>query len=365
MDLQTPVYSMALTLGPFSHQVGGHHCVLKLTERVLCKPLIEVEKKFYESLRENTNLKPFTPRYFGDVDVVNTPDGFMVKVLHAERELPDVLTAEELSKHREQIRGNAGNKEVFVGAITPTKSNAEGALSKQSNSFSPWGQHCLEQLRNKSPVTSLVAEKFILLEDLTYGFENPSVLDLKMGTRQHGVGVSEEKRQRHEDVCKSTTSSSLGLRLCGMQVYLSDKGDYLYEDKYVGRHLNDNSFREALVRFFHDGRGVRGHLILPFIERLRRLICIVESMPEYQFYSSSLLMIYGTSSSLENKLLSAGAEQTIDVRMIDFGHIHFDPDRTLSDSGYLFGLANLIRLLHGILDEYPMTREARLIAIRN
>jgi len=60
--------------------------------------------------------------------------------------------------------------------------------------------------------------EFILLENLAYNFRLPCVLDLKMGTRQHGDDASETKKLGQMKKCADTTSSTLGLRVCGMQV---------------------------------------------------------------------------------------------------------------------------------------------------
>lgn len=56
------------------------------------------------------------------------------------------------------------------------------------------------------------------MENVAYQFSNPCILDLKMGTRQHGDDATGEKRDRLMAKVEKSTSKTLGIRACGMQV---------------------------------------------------------------------------------------------------------------------------------------------------
>lgn len=57
-----------------------------------------------------------------------------------------------------------------------------------------------------------------MLENLSYRFLKPNILDIKLGTVLYDAEASPEKIQRMIDTAKATTSFETGVRLTGFQV---------------------------------------------------------------------------------------------------------------------------------------------------
>uniref|UniRef100_A0A8C8SHB5 Kinase n=1 Tax=Pelusios castaneus TaxID=367368 RepID=A0A8C8SHB5_9SAUR len=240
----------------------------------------------------------------------------------------------------------------------------------ERDGYNPWGLYCHQQHLNhmSSKCNENKLHQYLLLENVVSQYKYPCILDLKMGTRQHGDDASEEKAARHIKRCKESTSKSLGARICGMQVYQADTDQFLCKDKYYGRKLSPDGFRQAFYQFLHNGNRLRTDLLKPIVSMLKALQSVIKKQSSYRFYSSSLLIIYDGQERKEEKETldnhSQGHFQNInctmphgtdhpkvDVRMIDFAHttckgskynhiIYDGPDQ-----GYIFGLENIVKIL--------------------
>ncbi|ORY30041.1 hypothetical protein BCR39DRAFT_558862 [Naematelia encephala] len=135
-------------------------------------------------------------------------------------------------------------------------------------------------------------ELFIFMEDLTGRLKRPCVVDLKMGTRQYGCDATPQKMLSQRKKCDETTSRSLGVRMCGMQVWNNETEEFLSKDKYIGRSMKTADFKRVLRRYLSDGDQLLSAHIPVIIQRLHKLAAIMLQLDGFRFYGCSLLLIY-------------------------------------------------------------------------
>ncbi|NXG25998.1 IP6K3 kinase, partial [Grallaria varia] len=383
----SPGEGRAVLLEPFVHQVGGHTSMLRYDEHTVCKPLVSQELSFYEALP--LAMRQFTPQYKGIVSVHLKKDSLGNLTLMASPGLGQPEGCGRLDKCKWSASASTEHGLVKWTHTQVTKTFRDSCPGKvllrtdlqyhtdslledangnqpERKSYNPWGLHCHRQHLNRmsSKTNENKLHQFLLLENVVSKYSYPCILDLKMGTRQHGDDASEEKKARHIKKCEQSTSASLGVRICGMQVYQADTGHFLCKDKYYGRKLSPEGFRQTLRQFLCTGNQLRVDLLEPIILRLKALLSVIRKQSSYRFYSSSLLIIYDgqehkeSTAPLDHHFPFPKTHGTnpsrVDVRMIDFAHTTFKGSKSNPtshdgpDPGYIFGLENLIKILQSL-----------------
>jgi hypothetical protein len=97
-------------------------------------------------------------------------------------------------------------------------------LIKSCNSFEIKFYSDVQQLdlslKSFFPCLHEIRDDGIVMSNLSYNFKRPNIIDIKLGTKLFDRFASEEKINRMQNVANTTTSGSLGFRICGMKVWL-------------------------------------------------------------------------------------------------------------------------------------------------
>jgi len=261
----------------------------------------------------------------------------------ADSKVVDEMSHKKDETKQEQFSHQAGG---HAGAFLK---GGEGQIMKKvgNNEFVFYSQtlaahpSCKPYLPVYHGVQEKDGNKYVTIEDLTQYYKKPCILDVKIGTTSVGEDASPEKRAAMEKKDRGTTTASLGLRITAMKVYQTKTDDFKSYDKVWGKSVTETTIVESLSKFLDNGAEIRKDLIHGFIEILRKVQAFFDGQKELRFYSSSLLFLY------DGKKPDGSAAPRVDIRMIDFAHVHEIKDSG-KDDGYIFGLKNLIEKLEAI-----------------
>ncbi|ODN80070.1 hypothetical protein L198_07880 [Cryptococcus wingfieldii CBS 7118] len=90
----------------------------------------------------------------------------------------------------------------------------------------------------------------VVLENLSYAYTRPNIMDAKLGTVLFGPDANDEKRKRMDKQAHETTTHETGLRLTGCQTWHAPTGSYISTPKSFGKTITASQLPEGMVRFF-------------------------------------------------------------------------------------------------------------------
>ncbi|CDK29757.1 unnamed protein product [Kuraishia capsulata CBS 1993] len=344
---------------PFPHQAAGHPGSLQSVDGSLfLKATTKQEIAFYEGLNAQednpdtdlgSKLLHWTPTFMGTLTLGATPD--VVK------------------------KGNI---------------DAEMMATVQSQSGS---------------VDELTSKEYLVLRNALYGYSQPSVLDVKLGSILYDENTSSEKVQRLSEVSKNTTSGSLNFRVCGMKIrhnqipsdlegvrmddctsLLKEEGsDIITFDKTFGRSLTNETVTKGLGLFFRHNRlpvNVQQKILEIFHLRLQILYnCLLDE--EVRIRSGSLFFVFENDLSrweqleyddpvIEEEFWEEEDDDDDDdenktpvarlsaLKVIDFAHSKFVPGKGY-DENVVKGVENLMSCFERLIREAEKSESTRTL----
>lgn len=237
----------------------------------------------------------------------------------------------------------------FLGTLAETKTNSNESNSTNTSLSTP----VLD--------SSSSEQSCIVLEDLCEAFEDPAVLDIKIGSVLYDSHASEEKKQRMDKVSQATTSGSLHFRIAGMSLIIG--GNRIHYGKDFGREATIENVASRISEFFKPLTSEYKEYILElsigYLQQLEKILNEVK----IEMHSSSVLFIYENNmEKLKSKfkhIHSTGNEsmkydmnlqlknkvQIMDMRIIDFAHSQC---AETIDNDCLVGVRNVISAFESI-----------------
>ena len=139
----------------------------------------------------------------------------------------------------------------------------------------------------------------LVLEDLTFNYSMPNIIDIKMGTCTFEPTATKKKKEN--EIKKYPYQSELGFRITGFKVFERGSGMYIKSGKAFGRSVVPAEAVGALAMLFDDGTGViRMDVLVALLDELEKLLVWVREQTQHRFFCSSLLIVYdalGNNSS--------------------------------------------------------------------
>uniref|UniRef100_A0A5B6ZWL5 Inositol polyphosphate multikinase n=2 Tax=Davidia involucrata TaxID=16924 RepID=A0A5B6ZWL5_DAVIN len=202
----------------------------------------------------------------------------------------------------------------------------------------------------------------LVLQDLVSGRLNPSIMDIKIGSRTWPPESSDDYMQKCLKKDRESTSLPLGFRVSGLQIYGSKESGFWKPEKKLIKNFSAEDVKLVLRKFVSSNASTDSDSELDcsfasviyggstgILAQLLELKAWFEDQTIFHFYSCSVLLVY------EKELVLKGRSSGAEVKLIDFAHVV--EGRDVIDHNFLGGLCSLIKFVSEILTtpgEYTM-----------
>ncbi|KAE8720201.1 Inositol polyphosphate multikinase alpha [Hibiscus syriacus] len=202
----------------------------------------------------------------------------------------------------------------------------------------------------------------LVLQDIVSGRINPSIMDVKIGSRTWYPGASDDYIKKCLEKDGRTTSVSLGFRIAGLRLYEGKEPGFWKPGRKEVQSFTVDDVRSVLRRFVSSNSSIANEKpdcsFAPSIyggstgilEQLLELKAWFEDQTIYHFHSCSLLILFDKESVLK------GGTPAAEVKLIDFAHVL--EGKCVIDHNFLGGLCSLIKFVSDVLSdpkESPIT----------
>lgn len=193
----------------------------------------------------------------------------------------------------------------------------------------------------------------LVLQDVVSSCLNPSIMDIKIGSRTWYPEASEEYIQKCFKKDRESTSLALGFRISGLQVHGSKESGFWKPDKKLIQNFTAKDVRLVLRKFVSSNTSADSGTdpdcsfastvyggSAGILAQLLELKEWFEDQTIFHFYSCSVLMVYDKES------VSEGRSSVAEVRLVDFAHVA--EGKGIIDHNFLGGLCSFIKFISEI-----------------
>ncbi|KAK9907939.1 hypothetical protein WJX75_000286 [Coccomyxa subellipsoidea] len=302
-------------LRPCKHQVAGH-----LFEEGKAGSLVDDSGHFYKPLQVG-------PRGRREHDFYET-----------------IRMEKEACAERQKASGSEDDHSACEVASSSGRSTGEEDYSWGQVPFCIRNAVLLSVIPEYYGVVMAGGRMLVELEDVAQHYRRPSIIDIKVGYQTWYPNADPSYIQRCQIKDEQTTQATFGFKICGMQVYRACQRGYWRASKRWCKALQPEAVNKALLRFANNEAGLRpidvyGGPNGAFVQ-LQQLAAWFQLQRDFQFYSSSVLIIYeGDAATAE--------DANVSIRLVDFAHSF--PSQGQKDLNFLRGLLALSGTLSSVL----------------